>query len=106
MVPSATVDDLTHRIVRRLRQDASALSRNRNFHTFTDPKAFRALRLARHLRALEADVLRHPSQADSDADRVVVRVTYPHLKATRTAYLSRHEYDLLLEDPQVSVVLA
>lgn len=103
-----------------MRQDGSAMSRNRNFHTFAEPKARRALRIVRHLRDLEADVkagspddvcaLRADHQADDPGDglsesTVAVRVEYPKLRATRTAYLSPQEFALLLEDPGVSARL-
>ena len=95
------------------------MSRNKNFHTFSEPKARRALRIVRHLRDLQADVLAGASCAapthpvgpagaqdggcgdDAGADCVVVRLEYPELRATRTAYLSPQEYALLLEDPGV-----
>ena len=99
------MDELTHRIVRRVRKDGSSMSRNRNFFTFTDPKARRALRIARHLRDLECDVLEHSAVSEAEDGTVVIRVRYPELNATRTAYLSRREFDLLLEDPRVSMVL-
>ena len=44
------VDDLTQGLVRRMREDGRSMSRNRNFHTFADPQARRALRIVRHLR--------------------------------------------------------
>ncbi len=97
---------LTQRIVRRLREDASAMSRNRYFRTFAEPAARQARRVALHLRDLETDVLLQPSRADVGEDRVVVHVVYPRLRATRTAYLSRREFELLMEDPRVAARLA
>ncbi len=104
------MDDLTGRLVRRLRDDGRSMSRNKNFHTFAEPKARRALRIVRHLRDLEADLL-SGRRGDARSEvipgerRVAVRLEYPELRATRTAYLSQKEYAMLLEDPGVSACL-
>ena len=104
------MDDLTRRLVRRLRDDGRSMSRNKNFHTFAEPKTRRALRIVRHLRDLEADLLsgrvRDPNASSDPHDQTVaVRLEYPELRATRTAYLSPQEYAMLLEEPGVSAVL-
>lgn len=82
------------------------MSRNRNYHTFTDPTARRARRVAHHLRDLEADVLSERCRAQEEDGRVVVRVTYSSVQATRVAYLTRGEFALLVEDPRVAARLA
>jgi hypothetical protein len=102
--------DLGLRIITRLRRDPDAFSRNRNFYAYTDPVVARARRLWRHLRALEADLHRagetrvtvHPAP-DGEAYRVVVRL--PHLGATRMAYVTRAELDLLREEPRTRAIL-
>lgn len=106
----AAVEDRTLPIVRRLRDDPAAMSRNRNFHAFVDPTGFRALRIARHLRSVERAVrggascqAERPAQADG---LVRVRMEHPEIRATRTAYLSPQEYAMLLEDPEVCALLA
>ena len=93
------VDDLTHRIVRRLRADGSSMSRNRNFHTFEDPKAMRALRIVRQLRSLESALPDRAITVTSEGDVVSLLVRYPELNATRTAYLTHDEWELLLAGP-------
>ena len=100
------MEALTERIVRRLREDPSAMSRNRYFRTFAAPAARRARRIAFHLRDLEATVLREPSRVVAGDKQVLVHVDYPGLRATRTAYLTRREFELLMEDPQVAARLA
>lgn len=100
------VQDVTERLVRRYRDDPSAMSRNRHFHTFTELVARRARRIARHLRDLEAAVLREPARAEEQDGCVVVRVTCSKVRATRVAYLTRNEYALLVEDPRVAARLA
>ena len=87
------------------------MSRNKNFHTFAEPKTRRALRIARHLSDLEADLTCAGARGDTRSEvvpgdrRVAVRLEYPDLRATRTAYLSLQEYALLLEDAGVSARL-
>ena len=93
-----------------MREDGRSMSRNRNFHTFADPQARRALRIVRHLRDLEADLKGRRecaagAHADDGSETVQVRLEYPALKASRTAYLSPQEFALLLQDPGVSASL-
>jgi hypothetical protein len=105
--------DLTYKIVRRLlRDDDVVFSRNRNFEAFDDPKVKRAMRLYRHLRSLERDLLSLGEAGsalleavESEGDVVTVRLSFEGPGATRTSYLSAREWALLLENQTVHDIL-
>lgn len=105
--------DLTYKIVRRLlRDDDVAFSRNRNFEAFEDPKVKRALRLYRHLRSLERDLLRlgeggtaQLEAVETQGESVTVRLSFCGPGAIRTSYLSAREWALLLENEAVRDIL-
>ncbi len=100
--------NLVHKIVRRLlRDDEVEFSRNRNYEAYEDPKVKRALRIFRHLRSIEEDLLAAGEDAvrlravERDDGRVVVRLHYPAGDAERTSYLTESEWRLLLESDRV-----
>ncbi len=105
--------DLTYRIVRRLlREDEVGFSRNRHFEAYEDRAVQRAVRLYRHLRSLEKDLLRleDPQEAKlvalvEDEEEVTVRLVFAEEESRRTSYLSRKEWQLLLENERVSAIL-
>jgi hypothetical protein len=103
------VSDLGLRVIAHLRRAPGAFSRNRNFYAYTDPVVTRARRIWRHLRALESDLHRAGDSVQlrpapgGEAFRVVVRL--PDLKATRIAYVTREELELLCEDPRTRAIL-
>jgi len=88
------------RLVERLTSDAPALSRNRHFHTFQTPEGRQALRIARRLRSIAADIaaakdaprIAATPQAESDG----VRLEIPLVDGKRTATLHPAEWELLL----------
>ncbi len=104
--------DLTHKIVRRLlRDDDVEFSRNRNFDAYEDPLVKRALRIYRHLRSVEDDLI---AAADGDVaieaveredDSVVIRLTYPAGNARRESFVTEEEWRLLLESERVTDIL-
>lgn len=106
--------DLTFKIVRRLlRDDDVAFSRNRNFEAYQDPRVKRALRLYRHLRSLERDLLRlgQPDQVrleavEREGEQVVVRLEFMEQRGKRVSYLSAQEWGLLLESERVCAILS
>ena len=116
------MDELTQRIVARLREDPGSLSRNRNFLTFEEPAARRALQLVRYLEGLERDILEHGRTAQAAAApgqpteieirrttgerQVRIVLVFPLLRGTRTSFLTQQEFDLLLENPEVRRALA
>ncbi|MFU8805989.1 MAG: hypothetical protein ACNA8W_19415 [Bradymonadaceae bacterium] len=105
--------DLTYKIVRRLlRDDDVAFSRNRNFEAFDDPKVKRAMRLYRHLRSLERDLLSlieggsaALEAVECEDDIVTVRLSFSGRGGKRTSYLSPREWALLLENETVHDIL-
>lgn len=106
------MDELTRRIIVRLQADPGSLSRNRNFSTFEDPVAWRARRVARYLANLAADIVGQRCDGPVEvstmgtARRRVVRLHFPSLAGSRTAYLSAAEFELLLTRPGLREALA
>lgn len=105
--------DLTYRIVRRLlRDDDVQFSRNRNFEAYEDPQVKRAMRLYRHLQSLEDDLLEleDPDKirleaVERDGGVVTVRLVFVEQKGRRISYLKPREWELLLENEEVSDIL-
>ncbi|MBA2662320.1 MAG: hypothetical protein H0U74_08490 [Bradymonadaceae bacterium] len=106
--------DLTYKIVRRLlRDDDVKFSRNRNFEAFEDARVKRAVRIYRHLRSLERDLLAlHDTSGavrleavDCEGDQMTVRLTFAERRGLRVSYLTRREWLLLLENERVSDIL-
>lgn len=99
-------------IVKRLRQ--GLMSRNRHYRFFLRPEAREALRIHRFLRSVERDLLRLRRVEDGRVrvrqqdgqPAVVLTLEIPRLRALRTCALSRTEYGLLLENPDVRAILA
>src|SRR6266850_4973897 len=93
-----------YRLVRRLREDARPLSRNRHFHAFTGETG-RALRIDRHLRDLEQhlELLRargeRPRVRVLSGGSVQLILRHPTLAVVRTATLSPEEVALLAQSP-------
>lgn len=105
--------DLTYRIVRRLlRDDEVQFSRNRNFEAYEDRRVKRAMRLFRHLRSLEEDLLRlegekgvHLEAVEREGEAVTVRLVFDEREGRRISYLKEPEWRLLLENQRVSAIL-
>jgi hypothetical protein len=94
--------------------DEQPLTRNRNFHTFETAEGRRALRVSRHLRSVERDLIQQLAQGKTPRvkchrngkDIVSVEVEYVAVKGRRTAYLTREEYEILLGNKMLQGVLA
>ncbi|HWE25789.1 MAG TPA: hypothetical protein VG496_17755 [Myxococcales bacterium] len=97
--------EFLYRLVQRLHDEARPLSRNKHFHTFTDPESQRALRIDRHLRDLEEHLTElrergEPPRVRHLADGSVQLVLRHHdLQMVRTATLSAEEARLLARHP-------
>jgi hypothetical protein len=97
-----------HRLVRQLLDEDQPLSRNRHFDTFDDAVGRRALRVSRHLRALERDILSqraggtrvavHKEEREGEG---VIRLELFGARFRRVAYLSLAEFEILLSLPGV-----
>jgi hypothetical protein len=102
------MQQLLYKLVERMLLQHGALSRNRNFEVFNDPRLRGATRIVRHLRALERDLLRfgaHDLQRDPDG-RWRLAISMPPLGAQRLALLSEHELQLLCLHPEVAAALS
>lgn len=104
--------DLTYKIVRRLlRDDEVSFSRNKNFEAHEDPIVKRAVRIYRHLRSVEDDLLSADDgdvelqAVEREAERVTVRLSFPTGGGRRASFLSEQEWDLLTESDRVSDIL-
>jgi hypothetical protein len=94
--------------------DKPPLTRNRNFHTFETAEGRRALRVSRHLRSVEKDLIAQLAQGLSPRvtchrngkELVSVELEYRAVKGRRTAYLTREEFEILLGNKMLHGVLA
>jgi hypothetical protein len=95
--------DFVTQAVRRLREDPR-FSRNRFYLALSSPEGRRALRVHRHLRSLERDLL--SGQAATVAlEQERVRLTLQGRRTRRVAWLSRTEFRLLCDHPAVRAAL-
>jgi hypothetical protein len=91
------------RAVRRMREDPG-FSRNRHFLALSSPEGRRAVRIARHLRSIEADLARGwPARVERRDGRVLVTVAYRG--GTRAAWLTGSEFRMLLSNPRARAAL-
>lgn len=106
--------DLTYKIVRRLlRDDDVKFSRNQNFEAFEDARVQRAVRIYRHLRSLEHDLLAlqgadakaRLETVDNNGEQMTVRLSFSEHNGFRISYITRREWLLLLENERVSAIL-
>jgi hypothetical protein len=107
--------DKLYGIVENLHNRPQKNSRNKGKYNFSDPTALRALRIHRHLRALEQDILDHagagngkPSvtmQVDSDSKQIVISIRNDEVHCSRVAYLTSREFSLLRKNRKVANVL-
>lgn len=103
------MQELMYRLVERLLTDRESMSRNKNFAAFEEPRMKRAVRIARHLRTLQEDVLQWGPQGCVSARRVGQRVhlevDYAGRRDHRLASISLHELELMCLDPEVAAIL-
>ena len=102
-------------IIEKLRKYPKENTKNKRKYNFKDPTALRALRIHRHLRALENDILEHGQngngkraislQRDSDTDLVVISIKNDEVHCCRVAYLSKLEFSILRKNRKVANVL-
>jgi hypothetical protein len=97
--------EFLYRLVQRLHDEARPLSRNKHFHTFTDPGSQRALRIDRHLRDLEEHLTGMRERGELPRVRhladgsVQLVLRDPDLAMVRTATLTADEARLLSRHP-------
>jgi hypothetical protein len=84
------------------------LTRNRHFEVFGDRQGRLALRVYRHLRSLQRDILASVEAPvvvepgpEGEAGRVRLTIALPGRRGVRTAFLTADELELLLETPGI-----
>ncbi|MCU0697184.1 MAG: hypothetical protein MUC96_11685 [Myxococcaceae bacterium] len=107
------MDPFVRRLVQRLFDPTSGLSRNRHFHTFDNAEGRQALQVSKRLKALAKDIAAchaeggRPaiSRSEDAAGAVTVAIELTRLKSKRTTRLGEAEYELLLQLPGVRAAL-
>ncbi len=107
------MDPFVRRLVERLFDPSSGLSRNRHFHTFDNDEGRAAWKITKRLRALATDIDAchkdggRPSISRSTSARGEVRVELhlERLKTKRSTRLEEAEFELLLKLPGVKDAL-
>lgn len=107
------MDPFVRRLVERLFDDGTPLSRNRHFHTFESPEGKKALRITKRLKGLRDDLARcraaggSASVTSTRADDGTVRLELhlSHLRSSRVSRLEAWEFELLRRLPGVREVL-
>jgi len=98
-------------MVRRFREDPEGSARNKGRFNFSDPMISRALRIHRHLQALEKAILEQKGresvslQLQPQSSQVVISIRNPEVHCQRSAYLSLREFTLLRQNREVESVL-
>jgi hypothetical protein len=99
------MDPFVRRLIQRLNDPSSPLTRNRHFHTFDTPEGRLALRTSRRLKALRKDILRCQQAGELPQVEFQVDVEGQHrvelrfegIKGRRSSLLRQAEYELLRE---------
>ncbi len=110
--PMTKKEDRLYLIVERLRDEPKDGSKAKKMYNFSDPTALRALRIHRHLRALEQDILEAQDKKEQitlepavDPDHVVIQIRNAEVHCSRVAYLSQRELRLLRRNRKVANAL-
>lgn len=107
------MDPFVRRLVERLFDPSSGLSRNKHFHTFDNEEGRAAWKVTKRLKALASDIEAchrdggRPRVERSTSSRGEVRVELhlERLKTRRSTRLDEAEYELLLILPGVKQAL-
>lgn len=106
------MQDYLKRLVVWINEGGQSLSRNRHFHTFATPLGRKALKLSRQLRALARDVVAQAAQGGTlrveelgEGASLRICLHLDRLKSRRTVYLSPAEWELLLRNEPVRVLV-
>jgi hypothetical protein len=105
-----SMDPFVRRLVERLHDPGSPLSRNRHFHAFENPQGRAALKISKRLRALQADIAKCQAEGSRtvartrrDAEgKVRMEIELKRLHARRVTQLDQAEFELLCRLPGVS----
>ena len=99
------MNELRSQILRRVFEEPTRLSRNRNFHAYADSTVRRTARIGRLLHSLKQDLLEKRwialsiRRKEKTETPVVIVVHWSDRK--RTSYLSDEEWELLREDRRI-----
>ncbi len=108
------MQQLMYKMVARMLVERDALSRNKNFAAFDDPRLARATRIVRHLRALQEDLrVAGPRgcvritrlEGARDGRHVCLEIDQPEIRGSRRAILNDEEVRLLCLDPEVEALV-
>ncbi len=109
--PKKAKKDKLYLIVEKLRAQPLENSARKKKYNFSDPTALRALRIHRHLRALEDDILEHGPKrgvsmtADKNSDQIIISIRNEEIHCCRVAYLTPRELRLLRKNRKVANIL-
>jgi hypothetical protein len=100
-------------IVNRLRAEPKMSSKNKQHYNFSDPTALRALKIHRHLKALEEEILDQSTsekytitiKRDAGTDRIIIEIRNNEVHCSRVAFLSQQEFTFLRKNRKVANVL-
>ena len=97
--------DLTYKIVRRLFRDKEvSFSRNQNFAAYDDPLVRKAVRIFKHLRSVEEELLSDNDDMtvesiEKNGDDIVIKLSFEN--GRRESFLNTIEWKLLVENHSV-----
>jgi hypothetical protein len=93
--------DFVYKLVQRLSEPDSGLSRNRQFELLSSPAGARARRLYNHLRSLAADAEQQGAclAVDRTSDGWLVRLELPARKLKRSAALTDEDVQIISREP-------
>jgi len=98
-------------IVERLRSSPKPTSKEKQSFNFNDPTALRALRIHRHLLALEAAIVDDQMKKeislrlDPSSHCIILTISIPEVRYTRVSYLTPEELAFLKQNRKVAHVL-
>ncbi len=98
-------------LVERLHANPKPTSKQKQSYNFNDPTALRALRIHRHLRALENDILEDKDKKkisisiDPENGRIILCIENDEVHCSRIAYLTKKEFAFLRKNRRVANVL-
>ena len=103
------MDSFVRRMIERLHDPASALSRNRHFHTFETPEGRQALKTSRRLKSLQRDIIAchregrpvEIAQIEEGGGALRIELSFVRIRGRRTAILEPAELELLAQLPGV-----
>jgi hypothetical protein len=108
-----SMDPFVRRLVERLHDPTSPLSRNRHFHAFENPQGRAALRISKRLKALEKDIAKCVAEGNRPIARkkvdaeggVRMEIELKRLHARRITALEPAEFELLCALPGVEAAV-